>query len=312
MQNENGLKAMTGTARVQSTPSFRTIACIGVSMVVLALAGCKSATPPPRATPAPRPAAIIPPSPLPPALPYAPGSAAVTQALPPRDMVSGSWSTPNSNLSAEQSLWHLRIGLNVAALGCRGMAYEQALIDNYNAFQKVHQTNFVKAERAVIKELGVKTGTNGIAARDKLSTRLYNYFAQPPVQRDFCPVAYDVSTRALATPPADIFTFAQANMPMLEQPFQNFYTGFAKYQADYARYPDDYRAYQNNLAAWNAQYSPKAPVPEQAPQMALPTQPVATTGTTASGATPAGGAPKMAPAPASAPKPAAPPKKPGG
>jgi hypothetical protein len=242
----------------------------GTSLLILALAGCGGQKAVPKPVPAPRPAAIIPPVPQAPILPRPPGYAAPSQALPPRDMVSGSWITPNSNLSAEQSLWHLRIGLNVAALGCRGMVYEQALIDNYNAFQKVQQPNFVKAERWVIKNLGAKTGTNGIAERDKLSTKLYNYFAQPPVQTSFCPVAYEVSTRALATPAADMMAFAQANLPILEGPFQTFYTGFDKYKADYARYPDDYRAYERNLASWNAQYSPKAPVAQQAPQMVLP------------------------------------------
>ena len=273
----------------------------GISALILLLAACTAAPPPKPVTPPKPVAAVIPPAPLAPPLPYPPGSAATTQMLPPRDMVSGSWMTPNSNLSAEQSLWHMRIGLNVAALGCRGMAYEQALIDNYNAFQKVQQANFVKAERWVIKDLGTKTGTNGISARDRLSTRLYNYFAQPPVQYDFCPIAYDVSTRALATAPVDMLAFAQTNLPLLEAPFQNFYSGFAKYQTDYARYPDDYRAYQSSLAAWNATYSPRAPVAPQPPLMALPVpQPVLQPVTATSSAPPA------------KPPVAAPAKKPGG
>jgi hypothetical protein len=245
---------------------------LGFGMAVFAggLWGCTAAPPPKPAPPPIAVAAVIVPSPLPPALPYAPGSAATTLVLPARDMVSGSWFTPNSNLGAEQSLWHLRIGLNVAALGCRGFLFEQQLIDNYNAFQKLQQPSFVKAERAVIKNLASKTGTNGIAERDKLSTRLYNYFAQPPVKYDFCPVAFDVSTRALAAPTADIFTFAQTNLPQLEAPFQNFYSSFAKYQADTANYPTAYRQYQADLAQWNAKYGKRNPVAEQAPQMVLP------------------------------------------
>ncbi len=302
MPNNNGFAKHAIDIFARHAPISRKHALLGVSAVILALAGCSKA--PPKPTPAPKPAAVaIPPAPLAPALPFPPGSAATTQALPPRDMVSGGWITPNSNLGAEQSLWHMRIGLNVAALGCRGMAYEQALIDNYNAFQKVQQSNFIKAERVVIKELGAKTGTNGIAERDKLSTKLYNYYAQPPVQYDFCPVAYDVSTRALATPPAEILAFAQANLPLLEAPFQNFYSGFAKYQADYARYPDDYRAYQNNLAIWNATYSPKAPMATQPPLMTLPVStPVAA---------PSSPATASAPTPATSKPSAPPPKKPG-
>lgn len=194
------------------------------------LASC--ATPPPPPPTPPPPVIILPPPPPPMPEPYPPNQSAPNLIIPLTDL-SGRRLTPNIDLSPEQALWQFRIGLNVAALNCRGPD-EQILIDNYSRFLTVNRTAIARAERAVIAELGRQTGTNGIAVRDALSTRLYNYFAQPPVQQSFCPVAFNLAGLASVEPTATILPFAQVRLPELDQPFVDFYNAYARYKADYA------------------------------------------------------------------------------
>src|SRR3546814_7919700 len=86
-----------------------------------------------------------------------------------------------------------------------------------------------------------ETGTNGIAARDKLSTKLFNYFAQPPAQRSFCSRANEIAQIVSSTPSAQVVEQAPANLAKLDQPFVDFYQSYAKYQAE--------------VAAWDAKYA---------------------------------------------------------
>lgn len=141
--------------------------------------------------------------------------------------------TPNVDLSPEQALWQLRIGLNVAALSCRGPD-EAALVSHYTRFLNSNQRAIAAAERWVIRDQGARNGTNGIAARDALSTRLYNYFAQPPVKTGFCVRATQIMAAAAAEPTANILPFAATQLPILDQPFVEFYANYARYQADLA------------------------------------------------------------------------------
>src|SRR3546814_20503530 len=77
-----------------------------------------------------------------------------------------------------------------------------------------------------------ETGTNGIAARDKLSTKLFNYFAQPPAQRSFCSRANEIAQIVSSTPSAQVVEQAPANLAKLDEPFVDFYESYAKYQAE--------------------------------------------------------------------------------
>lgn len=194
------------------------------------LASC--ATPPPPPPPTPPPPVIVIPAPAPMARPVAPGQAADNLIIPLTDL-SGRRMTPNVDLTPEQALWQFRIGLNVAALNCRGPD-EAILVANYSRFLTSNRAAIARAERTVIAELGRQTGTNGIAVRDALSTRLYNYFAQPPVQQRFCPVAFNLAGLASVEPTATILPFAQMRLPELDQPFVDFYNAYAQYQRDFA------------------------------------------------------------------------------
>jgi hypothetical protein len=163
--------------------------------------------------------------------------------------------TPNVDLSPEQALWQLRIGLNVAALSCRG-PNEAALVNHYTTFLRTNQRAIAAAERWVIADQGRRNGSNGIAQRDALSTRLYNYFAQPPVKDGFCLRATQIMAAAAAEPTASILPFASTQLPILDQPFVEFYANYARYQADLAVW----RSRQPAAATVVAPAAPPAPV----------------------------------------------------
>jgi hypothetical protein len=180
-----------------------------------------------------------------------PNSSAPDLIIPATD-ATGRRMTINVDLSPEQALWQLRIGLNVAALNCRG-PNDQILIDNYTRFLNNNRRPIAAAERWVIADQGRRNGTNGIAARDALSTKLYNYFAQPPVLPTFCERATAITAMAAAEPTASILTFASTQLALLDQPFVDFYAAYDRYRADYA--------------AWYAA-QPAAPTPVAAPPAA--------------------------------------------
>ena len=201
----------------------------GVALL-LALAACAAPPPPPPPPPPPAPAPAPAPAPMP--MPVPPNSAAPNLIIPITD-VNGRRMTPNVDLSPEQALWQFRIALNVAALNCRGPD-EAILVANYSRFLTTNRTAISRAERWVIADLGRRNGTNGIALRDSLSTRLYNYFAQPPVLRSFCERAFAIAGLAANEPTAGILPFAQTQLAAIDQPFVDFYAAYDRYRADYA------------------------------------------------------------------------------
>ena len=225
--------------------------------LVMSIAACAPPPPPPR--PAPPPVIIAPPPPpAPMPMPTPPNSAAPTLTIPIVDAM-GRRMTPNIDLSPEQALWQLRIGLNVAALNCRG-PNEAALVADYTRFLNANRAANTRAERWVIADQGRRTGGSGIAARDALSTRLYNYFAQPPVLPDFCRTATSVMALAAAEPTATIMTFASVRLPEVDRPFVDFYAAYDRYRAD--------------LGAWQSRQV--APIPAVMPMTPVTVTPPAT------------------------------------
>jgi hypothetical protein len=163
--------------------------------------------------------------------PLPPGNAAPTLRLPQRDG-SGEFVTPNRDLHGERAFWNLRIALNVAAIGCRG-ARAGELVADYNRLLGRHAPLVRSSETQVITQLARQSGSNGIAARDKLSTRLFNYFAQPPAQAEFCQQAADVASE-LADSSADHARLSAAAMlSKLDQPFVDFYHAYDRYQVEW-------------------------------------------------------------------------------
>ncbi len=224
----------------------------GAVAAMLMIAAC--AAPPPKLVVAPTP--VPPPAPVP--RPYPPNSAAPNLIIPLTDL-AGRRMTPNVDLSPEQALWQMRIGLNVAALNCRG-PFEATLVSNYSTFLKNNQAVLVRAERWVITNEGRRAGTSGIAARDALSTRLFNYFAQPPVTTAFCAQATSLMALAAVEPRATVQAWAATNLPLLDQPFVNFYNDYAAYQRRYGEWLALQPAPAVQPAA--AAVAPPAPVPQ--------------------------------------------------
>lgn len=227
-----------------------------VAGLLASVAACapKPPPPPPPPPPAPPPVVIVvPPRPLP------PGNASLTQILPGRGP-DGRFVTANSNVMGDRAFWQMKIALNVAAIGCRGLE-EATLVSNYNSIIKAHAKTIRSTEKSVISQLGKENKTNGVKERDRLSTQLFNYFAQPPAQRQFCARANEIAQLVATTPTAQVIDLADENLARLDQPFHDFYEAYAQYQRD--------------VAEWDQKYAPPPPI------MSAPTPLVTTPSTTA-------------------------------
>ena len=131
--------------------------------------------------------------------PMPPGGASATFVTPAL-LADGSYDTPNRALTPAATAWHLRAALNVAALRCN----DEALVANYNALVRAHGAALARAHDAAMQEAGSQ------AAFDCAMTRLYNYFALPPVQASFCAAAATIADEAARTPPAEFARFVDA------------------------------------------------------------------------------------------------------
>lgn len=191
--------------------------------VLAALSGCagqkQAAAPAPLPVPVPAPVRIA--APLPP-------DGAASGLTVPTKLADGSYATPNRNVSAAGAVWHLRAAFNVAALSCPNVA----LVPAYNKLLSTQRQALAAAHHRLTAEHG------GMASFDPAMTRLYNYFAQPPVLARFCAQAGPLLQQAAALAPGSIEGFAGTALVAIDQPFGEFY----------ARYD----AYRTELAAWRA------------------------------------------------------------
>ena len=154
--------------------------------------------------------------------------------------------TPNRNLSAQATLWHVRMALNVAALSCQGQADAARL--QYNQFLKQHKAVLARANAAVDGEYKAKFGGAAIPQREKLNTVVYNFFALPPAQARFCAQAVAIGAAVNGLSSDQLLAYAPEGLAALEQPFTDFY--------------EDYAQYQTRLAAWRSgSRAASAPVP---------------------------------------------------
>ncbi|HEY0621656.1 hypothetical protein [Sphingomonas sp.] len=197
--------------------------------VLAALSGCagrkQAAAPAPLPVPLPTPVRAAPPLP--------PEGAAAGLTIPAK-LADGSYATPNRNVSAAGAVWHLRAAFNVAALSCP----DATLAAAYNRLLAGHRQALAAAHRTLTAEHG------GMASFDPAMTRLYNYFAQPPVLPRFCAQAGPLLHQAAALSAGSLDGFAPAALAAIDRPFGDFY----------ARYD----AYRTDLAAWRAG-TPAAP-----------------------------------------------------
>ena len=148
----------------------------------------------------------------PPTAPAAAAFAGYGNLVVPARLADGSFVTPNRSVSAAGAVWHLRAGLNVAALACRGPD-EAVLVAGYNAMLQRHHDAFSRAYRAIQAEHG------GAAAFDRAMTALYNYYALPPAQPGLCATARAVLADIAQVEPGGITAVAPAALARIDRPY---------------------------------------------------------------------------------------------
>jgi cell division septation protein DedD len=160
---------------------------VAISLLVL-LAGCTAKAPPP--------------------------PAGAAKPLPPEP---ATLSAIHQGLGPEQTLWHFRSGLNVAALACQTQG-GPGIVQDYNRFLALHRESLLKAHAATLARYRAEHGAQGQALLDKHMTRLYNHFAWPPAQARFCPIAAHAVKDALAVPAGELEAYAQLSLPLIDEP----------------------------------------------------------------------------------------------
>lgn len=142
----------------------------------------------------------------------------------PVALPDGSYPTPNRNLTAAATIWHMRAALNVAALACRG-PQEATIIAGYNALLSRQKPVLTKAEATYAQEY--KAGGGDWQDRyDDSMTRLYNFFSQSPARDAFCASAASVLADGAIVPADRMPAFAAERLPALERPFTEFYRAY--------------------------------------------------------------------------------------
>ncbi|MBB4616511.1 SPOR domain-containing protein [Sphingomonas abaci] len=103
--------------------------------------------------------------------------------------------TINSHLGEQEALWHVRAALNVAALSCGRTASGATLTPDYNRLLVQRKTVLAAAYRDEQQRFDAAPG-----GLDHHMTVLYNYFARPGAQTNFCPAAAAVATEMTGLP----------------------------------------------------------------------------------------------------------------
>lgn len=143
----------------------------------------------------------------PPATPPATAAAAVPPAPTPI----------NAGLSPAATLWHLRTGLNVAALACRGPDAAR-LAAAYNALLARRSA----ALAAAVAGDGAEYRAGGGDWRDRYDddqTRLYNFWSRAHGRAGLCAAAGDAFAALAGASEADLPEVARAELAHLDAAF---------------------------------------------------------------------------------------------
>lgn len=237
----------------------RTLARLCLLTLPLIAAACAERVVPP----APPPFMALPPMPGP--KPTPPASSAPNLVLPTK-LADGTYATPNRSLSGAGTVWHFRVALNVAALGCDDAA--RTVSSGYNNLIRTRGARFDESYKALTTQYG------SLNTLDVAMTRLYNYFAQPPAQPGFCAVAREVLAEVPAVPDAEFPVYAAKAMQRLEQPFLDFYGAYEKYLADLARWANAFGKVQVTTGYVRVEeLAPPAEIVQPIPPQPTPPQP---------------------------------------
>ena len=123
----------------------------------------------------------------------------------------------NAGLTPAATLWHLRAGLNVAALACRGPG-EAVLVARYNALLAAHPAAFGTATATHQSEYR----TDGGDWRDRYDddqTRLYNFFSQARGRAALCASAATTLATLGTADDAALAAAAPAELAALDRAF---------------------------------------------------------------------------------------------
>lgn len=126
--------------------------------------------------------------------------------------------TINANLSPNEALWHMRSALNVAALSCQTKKTVD-VAPAYNRMLARHKAALALANSAEEAPFHARYGAKWAAPYDTHATRLYNFFAMPTAQAQFCITAAQILGKTNAMAPALLINFAPAALAQLEAPF---------------------------------------------------------------------------------------------
>jgi cell division septation protein DedD len=147
-------------------------------------------------------------------------AACTTRTPPPppaRPAPAAELSPIHQNLGPLEAAWHVRAGLNVAALSC-STKVGQGIITDYNSFLASKKQLLARAYEAKAEAYKVKGG-NWQRALDSHMTQLYNQFADPDAQAGFCQTAAAEVKRAIAEDPDAFAADAQQMLARLDRPF---------------------------------------------------------------------------------------------
>jgi len=145
--------------------------------------------------------------------------------------VDGIRQTVNYNISSAQKIWNLRSALNVAALNCRDPEHT-AILPAYASLLSRNKRALTAVNKEVTREFKDRYGSQGQNAQDNYMTQVYNYFALPPAQSQFCNVATRIAGESMQVAPDDLASFAARSLPSLEAVFEDFYRAFEQYRVD--------------------------------------------------------------------------------
>ena len=183
-------------------------------ILTCSLAACTTHRAPPVVAEVPAPA-VAPAPPLP--------AGATPGMLVPQPEADGSFRTPNQGLTGAAAIWHLRAGLNVAALSCPGEE-GAAIRAGYNAWLKRDKAPLARAATGYAAQYRAAAAAAG--GYDDAMTRLYNYYAQTPVRPGLCTAAAGIAAEAATLDPAALAGFAETRLATLDQPFTDFYRAY--------------------------------------------------------------------------------------
>ncbi|WP_375391439.1 hypothetical protein [uncultured Sphingomonas sp.] len=123
----------------------------------------------------------------------------------------------NAGLSPAAALWHLRAGLNVAAIACRGPG-EAALVARYNALLAGHAAGLRAAEAAYLSEFRT-AGGDWRDRYDDAQTRLYNFFGQARGRAGLCAAAEAAFAAIEGADDPALAAAAPEHLTALDRPF---------------------------------------------------------------------------------------------